>query len=104
MGNFDKLLPKINKYKKKIHANFHKASEAYRTAKAKQLDNWFYNMMKKYGLKSHKPGTPVKGKKKGSLKLKGKGKKAKKDKKKAKKSYEERKESYQKSKESSQEV
>merc|ERR1712072_1322734 len=63
--NFDKLLPKITQYKKKINANFHKASEGYRTAKSKQLDNWFYNMMKKYGLKAHKPGTPVKGKKKG---------------------------------------
>jgi len=47
--NFEKLLPKIKGYKKTIHDNFHKASETYRSAKAKQLGSWFNKMMKKYG-------------------------------------------------------
>jgi len=51
--NFEKLLPKIKDYKKKIHSNFHNASEKYRSAKAHQLESWFNKMMKKYGLKSH---------------------------------------------------
>lgn len=71
--NFDKLLPKITAYKKRIHANFHKASELYRNNKAKQLQKWFYMMMKKYGLKAHMPSTPAKGHKHGfHLKIHGK--------------------------------
>jgi len=68
--NFEKLLPKIKDYKKTIHANFHKASEKYRSAKAKQLESWFNKMMKKYGLKSHGHVHAAKGKKHHVISLK----------------------------------
>jgi len=68
--NFEALLPRISAYKKKIHANFHKASTFYRNAKARQLERWFNRMMKKYGLKSHIPRSHSKGHHKHGFKLK----------------------------------